>query len=72
MMKPYKVIEGSSSAIEAFEQKVAAALEMGYTLAGELATHAVSAGDVRFYQPVILEEVEDEEFEEDEDEEDED
>lgn len=70
-MKPYKIIEGSSSAIEAFEQKVASALEMGYTLAGELATHAASSGEVKFYQPVILEE--DEDFdEEDESEEDED
>ena len=69
-MKPYKIIEGSSTALEAFEQKIAAALEMGYSLAGELATHPVSSGETKFYQPLILED--DQDFDEDEEAEDED
>lgn len=71
-MKPYMLIQGSSQAIEAFEQKVAAALEQGYSLAGEMVTHPLPS-EVKFYQPVMLEEedYEDDDYEE-EDEEDED
>lgn len=68
-MKPYMLIEGTNQAIEAFEQKVATALEAGYSLAGELVTHSASPSEVKFFQSVIL--LEDEEEEEDEDYEDE-
>jgi len=68
-MKPYMLIEGSHTAIESFELKVANALESGYTFAGELVTQLMGS-EIKFYQPVILE---DEDFEEeDEEEEDED
>lgn len=71
-MKPYMVIEGTSSALEAFEKKVSGALEAGYSLAGELAT-CVHGSEVKFYQPVfLLEEDEDWDDEEDEEEEEED
>jgi len=67
-MKPYMLIEGSHTALEAFESKVTNALEEGYTLAGELVTQAIGS-DIRFYQPVILEDdYEDEEDDEDEEE----
>ncbi len=68
-MKPYMVIEGGSQALEAFEKKVADALELGYSLAGELVTQ-LHASEIKFFQPVIL--VEDADDEEDWDEEDED
>lgn len=69
--KPYILVEGSSQSIEAFERKVAAALEMGYILAGELVTHPISPSEVKFYQSFLLSE-DDEDFDdEDEDEEDE-
>lgn len=67
-MKPYMLIEGSSQTIEGFEQKVTAALEMGYSLAGDLITHAVSPSEIKFFQAVILEEDEDDSEEEYEDE----
>ncbi len=71
-MKPYMIIEGNHSAIEAFEKKVADALEMGYSLAGELVTQP-HATEIKFYQPVILaDDQEDEEEDEDWDEEEED
>ncbi len=65
-MKPYMIIEGSSQSIESFEQKVANALELGYSLAGELVAQPHSA-EMKFYQPVIMEE-EQEEWDEDEEE----
>ncbi len=68
-MKAYMLIEGSNKAIDAFEAKVAEALDLGYSLAGDLISHSVSPGDVRFYQAVILGEDEDE-LDEDFDEED--
>lgn len=70
-MKPYMIIEGSSQSIEHFEQKVANALELGYTLAGELVAQP-QATEIKFYQPVIMEEEDaDWDDEEEEDEEDE-
>jgi hypothetical protein len=66
-MKPYMIVEGHSQAIEAFEKKVADALELGYSLAGELVAHPQSS-DLKLYQPMLLEE----EFDEDEEDEDED
>lgn len=63
-MKPYMIIEGSSQTIESFEQKVTAALEMGYSLAGDLISHSVSPSEVKFFQALILAEEEDEEDEE--------
>jgi hypothetical protein len=65
-MKPYMLIEGSNLSIESFEQKITAALEMGYSFAGDLISHPVSSNELKFYQPVIL--IEDEEEYEDEDE----
>lgn len=73
MMKPYMVIEGSNQTIDAFEQKVAAALEMGYCLAGELVTQSLSSNEVKLYQTVLLNDEEDEDDEDfDDEEEDED
>ena len=67
-MKSYMLIQGSNQAIEVFEQKIADALEQGYSLAGELAICA-SGTEVKFFQPVMLEEdLEDDEEYEDEDE----
>ncbi len=73
-MKPYMLIEGSNQTIDAFEQKVAAALEMGYSLAGDLISYAASSSEIKFYQPVILaeEEEDEDEYEEEEEYEDED
>jgi hypothetical protein len=65
-MKPYMIIEGSSQSIEGFEQKVANALELGYSLAGELIVQPAGT-EMKFYQPVIIEE-EIEEWDEDEEE----
>jgi hypothetical protein len=66
-MKPYMIIEGSSQAMDLFEKKVADALEAGYSLAGELIVKS-HASDMKFYQPVILAEGDEEEWDEDEDE----
>ncbi len=67
-MKPYMIIQGNSQALEAFEQKVTEALELGYSLAGELIAHSASS-EVKFYQPVIFaEDLEEEEWDEEEDE----
>jgi hypothetical protein len=71
-MKPYMLIEGSNQTIDAFEQKVAAALEMGYSLAGDLLSHTTSSTEIKFFQPVILAEEEEDEEEYDEEYEDED
>lgn len=68
-MKPYMIIEGNNHSIELFEQKVADALELGYTLAGELIAQPHSA-EIKFFQPLIMDESDDE-WEDDEDEEDE-
>jgi hypothetical protein len=70
-MKPYMVIEGSSSGVESFEKKVTDALEAGYSLAGELAVHAVGS-EVKFYQPVLFIEDDEEEWDDEEEEEEED
>jgi hypothetical protein len=68
-MKPYMIVEGSSQSVETFEKKVTTALETGYSLAGELIAKS-QGSDVKFYQPMILEEADDlDEDEEDEDEE---
>ena len=67
MMKPYMIVEGSSQSVETFEKKVTTALEAGYSLAGELVAKS-QGSDVKFYQPMILEEPDDLD-EEDEDEE---
>jgi len=69
-MKPYMIIEGSHLNLEAFEKKVTDALELGYSLAGELIAHSHGT-ETKFYQPVILTDDADEEWDE-EDEEDED
>jgi hypothetical protein len=70
-MKPYMVIEGNNLSLETFEKKVADALELGYSLAGELIAHPQGT-EVRFYQPLILAEDSDEDWDdEEEDEEDE-
>ena len=68
-MKPYMIIEGGSPSLELFEKEVSDALELGYSLAGELVTQLQGA-EVKFYQPLILvEESEDEEeWDEEEDE----
>jgi len=66
-MKPYMIVEGSSQSVETFEKKVTTALEAGYSLAGELVAKS-QGSDVKFYQPMILEEPDDLD-EEDEDEE---
>ena len=65
------IVEGSSTAIEAFEKKVTEALEIGYSLAGELLAKT-QGSEIKFFQPVIMAEEEDEDEWEDEDEEDED
>lgn len=70
-MKPYMILEGSSQAVEAFEKKVAEALEQGYSLAGELVAQS-HALETRFFQPLILSEDEEEWDGEEEDEEEED
>lgn len=71
-MKPYMVIEGTNQAMETFEQKVAAALEKGYYLAGELVTHSSSPNEVKLFQPMALsDEEDDEDFDEDDEDEDE-
>lgn len=70
-MKAYKIIEGSSHAIETFEQKVADSLEMGYVLGSDLIAHT-QGGDLKFFQAMILPEEDFEDDEEWEDEEDED
>lgn len=67
-MKPYMVIEGTGQAIDLFEQKVAKALEMGYTLAGELIAQ-LHTTEIKLFQPVILEDEQDEWDEDEEDEE---
>lgn len=68
-MKPYKIVQGSSQAIELFEEKIAEALEAGYCLAGELVAQS-HALEMKFYQPVLLlPDEEDEEEDEDDDEE---
>jgi len=59
-MKPYVLIEGSNFSIESFEQKIAAALEVGYVFAGELvAVSTGPGGEIKFYQPVTLEDLDD-------------
>lgn len=72
-MKAYKIIEGTSSALGAFEEKVAEALELGYVLGGDLIAHT-QGGELKFFQAMILPEddFEDDEEWDDEDEEDED
>lgn len=65
-MKPYMVIQGSSQAVEVFEDKVISALEMGYSLAGELVAQP-HATEIKFFQPVLFEE--DDDFEDDDEEE---
>jgi len=68
-MKPYMIVEGNSQSIEQFEKKVASALELGYSLAGELVAQSHS-NEMKFYQPLILsEDEEEEEWDEDEEEE---
>ncbi len=57
-MKPYMVIEGQIQELEQFEQKVAEALELGYSLAGELIVQT-HAEQLKLYQPMLLEETED-------------
>ena len=70
-MKSYMIIEGNYNALEAFELKVAEALEAGYNFAGELISHTVG-GEIRFYQPVVFDpDYEDEDMEDDEEDEDE-
>ncbi len=66
-MKPYMIIEGSENALDLFEKKVADALEIGYSLAGELVVQA-HLSEIKFYQPVILTEGEEDEWDEEEDE----
>jgi len=63
------IIEGSNQSIEIFEKKVADALELGYSLAGELIAQPY-ASEIKLYQPVLLSE--DEDWDEDEEDEDED
>jgi len=58
-MKPYMLIEGTSKAIEQFEKKVADAMEMGYSLGGELVAHTVESGEARFFQTMVLEDEDD-------------
>lgn len=66
-MKPYMVLEGDVQEREQFEKKVAEALELGYSLAGELIVQS-HASQLKLYQPMLLEESEDEtdEWEEEE------
>jgi hypothetical protein len=64
-MKPYVLIQGSSHAIEEFEQKVISALEMGYVLAGDLLAKTQGT-ELKLIQPVVLEDDMDEEEDEDE------
>lgn len=59
-MKPYMIVEGRNQTMEAFEQKVSKALELGYSLAGDLISHTVSSSEVKFFQPLILSEEEEE------------
>jgi len=72
-MKPYILIEGSNKNIEAFELKVASAIETGYIFVAELVSHLVQNEDktytVLFYQAMALDEEDDfeeEDFEEEE------
>ena len=69
-MKPYMIIEGNSQAIDLFEKKVADALEAGYSLAGELVANS-HASELKFYQPVILAEGDDEDWDDEDEDEDE-
>jgi hypothetical protein len=69
-MKPYMIIEGSQAALDSFEKKVADALEMGYSLAGELVVQT-HLSEVKFYQPVILTGSDEDEWDEEDDDEDE-
>lgn len=66
-MKPYKIIEGSSQDIAGFEEKIAAAIDMGYALAGDLVSQPLS-GELKFFQPVILDDEDEYDLEVDEDE----
>lgn len=69
-VKPYRIIEGNHKALAAFEAEVATAIDEGYSLAGDLFAKTVGA-DLKFFQPVILDEAffgDDEEEEEDEEE----
>lgn len=68
-MKPYILIQGSSSSINEFEDKISSALEEGYEFNGELVTKVLDAAkkELIFLQPMIFEEeleFESEEFEE--------
>lgn len=66
--KPYKVISGSQQALSSFESEVAAAIEMGYSLAGDLIVKTAGS-EIKFFQPLVLESAF---LDEDEDEDDED
>lgn len=67
-MKPYQILQGTSRAMEDFENRVSEALELGYSLAGRLIAKYHGA-DLHFFQPVILEEdLEDELWDEEDDE----
>ena len=70
-MKPYMILEGNHLGLEAFEKKIADALEAGYSLAGELIAHTAGT-EVKFYQPMLLSDDFDEDWDEDEDEDEED
>lgn len=67
-VKPYRVIEGSHQTLMAFESAVAAAIEEGYSLAGDLVVKT-SGSEIKFFQPLVLEAFMDEDEDEDEDEE---
>lgn len=66
-VKPYRVIEGSHKALATFEAEVATAIGEGYSLAGDLFAKTVGS-DLKFFQPVILEEAFFDEEDEDEEE----
>ena len=61
------IIEGNQSALDLFEKKVADALEIGYSLAGELVVQT-HLSEVKFYQPVIFTENDEDEWDDEEDE----
>lgn len=52
-MKPYMIIVGTESDINQFELKIADALELGYSLAGELQILNIGI-ETKFYQPILL------------------
>ncbi len=66
-MKPCIIIKGYDVDIEAFENKIALAMEQGYEISGDLITHVINEDDkdlIILLQPMFLS---DENYSEDDD-----